>query len=382
MNSQKQQILDLVHSRFDEAKAYSFSFVNYIKEFCRGRKLCLFGAGGIGLSTYYRLKGKGLQVALFCDNKPQKINTEIVDGIRCVSADELLASHKDCCIIITVGQGREIMQQLCAGGRADAIHCAAPTIAYYGEVLNSISKEALYRNVQNLLAVVDDEKSLRIVHRTLAHALMAMEGQTTGFEYDDIYSPNQYLPDDIPVLRDQATYVDCGAYDGDTLRYMFDRPEGRRLARYYCYELDSTNYARLTASLEALPDDLRHKVVLKNFGVGEKAEQIKYDPTGSDTFASASGLCTGNLVALDEDLRDVAVGCIKMDIEGAEPYALRGASHLIQRHRPSLAICTYHSLEHLWELPLYIHDLVPEYTIRFRHHTRSMFETVCYATVE
>ena len=140
--------------------------------------------------------------------------------------------------------------------------------------------------------------------------------------------------------------------------------------------------ARLAASLQNLPADLRQKVVLKNFGVGEKAEQIKYDPTGSDTFASASGLCTGNLVALDEDLHDVAVGCIKMDIEGAEPYALRGASRLIQRHKPSLAICTYHSLEHLWELPLFIHSLVPEYTIRFRHHTRSMFETVCYASVE
>ena len=123
-------------------------------------------------------------------------------------------------------------------------------------------------------------------------------------------------------------------------------------------------------------------MVLKNFGVGEKTEQIKYDPTGSDTFASASGLCTGNLVALDQDLHGVAVGCIKMDIEGAEPYALRGASRLIQRHKPSLAICTYHSLEHLWELPLFIHGLVPEYTIRFRHHTQSMFETVCYATVE
>ena len=93
MNSQKQQILDLVHSRFDEAKARSFSFVNYITAFCRGRKLCLFGAGGIGLSTYYRLKGKGLPVALFCDNNPQKINTEIVDGVRCISPDELLANH-------------------------------------------------------------------------------------------------------------------------------------------------------------------------------------------------------------------------------------------------------------------------------------------------
>ncbi|CAK7031137.1 MAG: hypothetical protein DESF_01307 [Desulfovibrio sp.] len=382
MNSQKQQILDLVHSHFDEAKASSFSFVNYMTAFCRGKKLCLFGAGIIGLSTYYRLKSKGLPVALFCDNNPQKIGTEIVDGIRCVSTAELLASHKDCCIITTVGQGHEIMQQLAAGGRSDAIHCAAPTIAYYGEILSSISKETLYRKVQSLLAVVDDEKSLRIVQRTLAHALMSMEGQTTGFEYDDIYSPNQYLPDDFRVLHDQSTYVDCGAYDGDTLRYMFDRPEGRSLARYYGYELDSTNYARLSASFKALPDDLRQKVVLKNFGVGEKAGQIKYDPTGSDTFASTSGLCTGNLISLDEDLRDVAVGCIKMDIEGAEPYALRGASRLIQRHKPSLAICTYHSLEHLWELPLFIHDLVPEYTIRFRHHTRSMFETVCYATVE
>jgi len=45
-----------------------------------------------------------------------------------------------------------------------------------------------------------------------------------------------------------------------------------------------------------------------------------------------------------------------MDIEGAEPDALRGASELLRKHLPVLAVCLYHRSEHLWQIPLYLHQ--------------------------
>ena len=68
-----------------------------------------------------------------------------------------------------------------------------------------------------------------------------------------------------------------------------------------------------------------------------------------------------------------------MDREGSEMSALRGAKKCISSSHPRLAICLYHKPEDIWEIPLYIKNLNPDYKIYIRHHTDLMNETVCYA---
>ena len=87
------------------------------------------------------------------------------------------------------------------------------------------------------------------------------------------------------------------------------------------------------------------------------------------------------MVPLDDVLKNKKVTFVKMDIEGAEPQALRGAENIIRTQKPRLAICIYHDLKHLWEIPFYIKNLVPEYKIYLRHHTNLEYETVCYAII-
>lgn len=70
---------------------------------------------------------------------------------------------------------------------------------------------------------------------------------------------------------------------------------------------------------------------------------------------------------------------IKMDIEGAELDALQGACETIKRNHPKLTICIYHSEADMLRIIEYIYDLVPEYKIYIRHHSRSEVETVLYA---
>lgn len=83
-----------------------------------------------------------------------------------------------------------------------------------------------------------------------------------------------------------------------------------------------------------------------------------------------------NIDAVDE-CRDVTY--IKMDIEGAELDALKGAETVIKKNHPKLAICIYHKNEDMVSIIEYIHQIVPEYKIYVRHHSRCVNETVCYA---
>jgi hypothetical protein len=70
---------------------------------------------------------------------------------------------------------------------------------------------------------------------------------------------------------------------------------------------------------------------------------------------------------------------IKMDIESAEPEALRGAQRLLRRHHPILAICTNHRSEHLWQIPNLIHSISSEYHIFLRRYAEECWKGVCYA---
>jgi hypothetical protein len=69
-----------------------------------------------------------------------------------------------------------------------------------------------------------------------------------------------------------------------------------------------------------------------------------------------------------------------MDIEGAELEALRGAKDTIMQYKPDLAICVYHTPNHIWEIPLFLDSLKCGYNFFFRNHTGFVVETILYAT--
>ena len=76
------------------------------------------------------------------------------------------------------------------------------------------------------------------------------------------------------------------------------------------------------------------------------------------------------------------VDFIKMDIEGFETEALRGAENSIRKYKPRLAICIYHKFSDLFEIPLLINRLNPGYKFYIAHYTIHTEETVLYATME
>ena len=72
---------------------------------------------------------------------------------------------------------------------------------------------------------------------------------------------------------------------------------------------------------------------------------------------------------------------MKLDVEGAEFDALKGAAGILNRGATVWAVCVYHKQGDMWQLPLPLHASVPAEHYRFflRKHGGEIFDTVCYA---
>ena len=66
---------------------------------------------------------------------------------------------------------------------------------------------------------------------------------------------------------------------------------------------------------------------------------------------------------------------LKLDVEGDELEALKGAKGFIQNHNPYIAICVYHKMEDILMLPEFIYSANKDYTF----FLRGGWYTVCYA---
>jgi hypothetical protein len=85
---------------------------------------------------------------------------------------------------------------------------------------------------------------------------------------------------------------------------------------------------------------------------------------------------------IDDTVRELGlprVDFIKMDIEGAELNALKGAEHSIREFYPKLAISLYHSIEDFSTIPRYLTSLGLNYKYYLEHHTIYENETVLFA---
>jgi FkbM family methyltransferase len=75
------------------------------------------------------------------------------------------------------------------------------------------------------------------------------------------------------------------------------------------------------------------------------------------------------------------VDFIKLDVEGSELAALKGATGTIRKFNPKMGISLYHKPNDIFEIPLYIKNNFPNYNIYISHYTIHNEETVMYCSV-
>jgi FkbM family methyltransferase len=346
------------------------------------RQLVLFGAGQLGRITLEGLHRAGADPVAFADNNVA-LHGSRLEGVPVVSPEEAAGRWKSrATFVVTVYNVSAPFLQLRRAG-AERIVSYAYLFAFHrdhllpfmclGPAAEVMAHAAEIREAYGFMA---DERSRQEFIRQLERRLFI------GFDEPRSLTPGdherEYFPEDVYAPLDDEVFVDCGAYDGDTIR-RFLQLRNSRFERIVALEPDPSTFTRLQAFVGTLPPEQAAKIRTERLAVLDRRASLSFHASGSVVSgAKADGDIRVDADTLDHILSHERPTLIKMDLEGGEPEALDGARQTTRRNGPILAVCVYHRAGHLWKLPLLMHQLAPEHAMFLRAHSEDCWDVSCY----
>lgn len=343
----------------------------------------IYGAGTMAQDTQRVLTDHGLPVYGFIDHMERSV--PFLNGLPIFKPETALAASKASgkpVVILGLHNYQANVPQIIQRLRNNGFERIISTVElydYFGAQLGVrywLTSRDFYPAfgplLEKCLALWADEASQSLFRAVLEYRL---SGDASLLPAPDLVNP--YHPTDLPAWKQPLRFVDCGAFDGDTLA-DFQRNQ-IAIAAVAAFEPDLTNFAKLSRFLAQ--NQHISQAYLWPCGVYSGNVQLSFETgQGMGSSISKTGTTFIQCVALDDVLPHFAPNLIKMDIEGAEYAALLGARKLIAAYQPGLAVSLYHRPEHLWQLPLLVESLAPEkYHFFVRSHALNDFELVLYA---
>jgi FkbM family methyltransferase len=344
--------------------------------------MVLFGAGWLGKLTLHGLRKAGLEPLGFSDNNSALWGKK-VDGMLVLPPDEAIRLYGNkACFIVTIYNGTPVRKQLkglfcqrvipfpCLFWKYSDIFVPWSGIDLPHRILDE--KE----DIRKGYGVLADDTSRREFCEQLRWRVLLDYACLSPYDNClDTYFPSMIAPSDREI------YVDCGAFDGDSIRSFLSH-RNSMFDHIYALEPDRSNFSSLQKYVAGLPSRIRDKITIYRCAAASKNGITGFenlDSAGS-RVSQDSETTQVDCRRLDNLLVDVRPTYVKMDIEGAEMDAILGSSGLLEDAAPVVfSVCVYHRCDHLWRIPSLIHSMAPNHKMFLRRYAEECWEMVCYA---
>jgi len=367
----------------EQAREQSRVAVKRLHELMGGvRKAVIMGSAYLGRLALSGAINAGLDVVAFADNNRSLWRTTL-DGVPIMSPADAVSKHNnDAFFVVAIYNGTPLRAQLTDLGCRRVV----PYPMFFWQFSQSMPQEDRLELPDRIFASAEAAHqgfNLLSDHRSRAEFVAQIQWRCT-LDYACLPPPERpsdmYFGSDIIGLKGDEVLVDCGAFDGDSIRMFLDKTGGS-FGYIYALEPDSKNRDALNSYLSSLLESQAKRISVLPFGASDSNETKSFDAAGtvgSRIIPSDSGESI-ECRRLDDLLDGPSPTFIKMDIEGTEPEAIKGAIGSIRESRPIVAACAYHKCEHLWTLPILLKEALPDYRISLRRYAEECWETVYYA---
>jgi FkbM family methyltransferase len=315
-----------------------------------GKKIAIYGAG-VGGHYAWSIISVLTDDIIFIDNN---VRTKSKWGVPVFSFADFLKfpDWKDYFIFISVGKP---------------------------EYLSEITKSLDDKGITNYIPVINSQ--------------LADVGQFFNLHPDIkmriLFEPNSYPFKfeyfDLPELNfskdKKEVFIDAGCFNGGTAIDFLKLVSSD--SKVYSFEPNKFMYGKCQTNLKDYPNVKLFPYGLYNENTVLKFYQNSEKPSDA-LFVAGNTLLTGEEIKKTDEIIEVEtktldslvasgeisekITFIKMDIEGSELAALKGAEKIIRDNKPRLAICIYHKPDDVWEIPEIILGYNPDYKLFVRHY--------------
>lgn len=351
-------------------------FSDVIKKIKKFEKVIIWGTGVAGTMIHKSLRKNGVEIYAFSDSNSFQNGYTEKEGCKVISCFDI---PKEACVVIAANydygihdflNGKEIKNWI----YIDPFYLSAYSDVYVDKISKIYSDNS--EKIKDVYSSLSDSKSRETFKAVLLHR--AVHKIDTLWNY---WERKQYFGNDV-IKNVSGNFVDCGAYNGDTLRDFIDQVHGKEYL-YYAFEPETDNYSTLRKYAEETDPE---RIKTYKLGIWDKKTKLCFvcdDEGGGETGRMVENenneeVESVSVDSVDNILNGDRADFIKMDIEGAEIKALSGCCKTVGLWHPTMAISSYHELEHLWEVPIKILTLSEEYKLYYRHHSWNWVDTVCY----
>ncbi|MBI4855607.1 MAG: FkbM family methyltransferase [Acetobacterium woodii] len=365
----------IVKSIINESKEPNYSLNNFPYD-----NVIIYGAGVTGKLVYKIFKYLNINVLFFLDRAATKNQTVFDLPVYHYNEQIITESDKSNAVVITLDKFKyninDVVKELNNCGFDNAFYdrnimCKSNFYHFnttYNLEINLKNEEEKILKAFNLF---DDENSKEVFISFLkAYA-------TSNFD-NTVISKGTLINTDVKLNKGYSKYIDCGAYIGDTFSELikFIKPE-----IYVGIEPMIETFELLSKTIDNNPNSY-DKAYLFPCGVADVNSYASFDADlNGGSGLSENGKSTIITSKIDSLLKNISPTIIKMDVEGAEIPALKGAKETILKFQPDLAICVYHRLSDLWNIPLLIKNFDPNYKLSLRCYGIATLETILFATI-
>ena len=326
-----------------------------------GKPIVLYGMGNGADKIISVLESKGMEYAdVFASD--DFVRGQMFHGKKVLKLSEVAEKYDDFNILVSFGSSLpDVMQRI--RGIASQYNLYAPDVPVAGE--NLFDAEFFYKNEEKILKARElfaDEHSREVYDELIRYKL---DGKISHFEKTDreggLFS--------TVLSGGYEIYCDLGAYTGDTVAEATALyPEIKKII---AFEPSPKTFAKL----EKNTADCTAELTLVN--------ACAWNENGMATFTDGSGRnstlagSTGSGKTLSgAKIKEIATATpdsymdfsgkpllIKFDVEGAEREAIEGSKNAILNNLTELCVSLYHRSEDIFELPLLIHELLPDHVL-------------------
>lgn len=309
------------------------------------RPIVLYGMGNGAEIMMKQLKRCGISVSGFFASD-DFVRGQSFLGYRVMTFKEIKEKFPDMIALVSFGtQRKEVIDNILS------LDCElyAPEVPVVGDEVFTLEFAKEHRaEIEKAYSLLADEQSKKVFEEVIAYKLDGKISHLINCQSEDSL--------ELFAFSENESYLDLGAYNGDTVLEFIEKV--KTYDSITAVEPDIKNFKKLQKNTEHLEN-----ITLINKAVSNLSGTVKFSTAGGRN-SRVGGETEIPSTSIDDLKADFTF--IKMDVEGQELSAIKGAVNTIKKH-PKMLISAYHRSEDIFSLPLKVNEINPQYKIYLRH---------------